>query len=154
MSLESNPANAYLRTKVMTASPEELRLLLLDGAIKFARQGRDGLATKNYEASYNGISQSRDIILELLTTIKPEYDPELCERVRAVYTFMYSEMVTASMEKSLPKLDSVIKLLEFERETWSMLIDQLAIERKTAGPPAAVAAPAAPAPRPAISFQA
>ena len=29
-------SNAYLRTKVMTASPEELRLMLLDGAIRFA----------------------------------------------------------------------------------------------------------------------
>src|SRR5438034_2772077 len=100
MTAESTPANAYLRTKVMTASPEELRLMLLDGAIKFARQGREGLAAKDFEASYNGISQSRDIILELLTTIRPEYDPELCERVKAVYTFMYSEMVAASLEKS------------------------------------------------------
>ena len=106
--------------------------MLLDGAIKFARQGREGLANKDFEASYNGISQSRDIVLELLTAIKPEHDPELCERVKAVYTFMYSEMVSASMEKDIPKLDSVIKLLEYERETWSMLIDQLARERNTA----------------------
>jgi flagellar secretion chaperone FliS len=135
MSIETNPANAYLRTKVMTASPEELRLMLLDGAIKFARQGREGLASKDFEASYNGISQSRDIVLELLTSIKPEHDPELCERVRAVYTFMYSEMVSASMEKSIPKLDSVIQLLEYERETWSMLIGQLVVERSAAKAP-------------------
>jgi flagellar protein FliS len=145
MPLDANPANAYLRTKVMTASPEELRLMLLDGAIKFARQGREGLATKNYEASYNGISQSRDIVLELLTTIKPQYDPELCERVKAVYTFIYSEMVTASMEKSVPKLDSVIKLLEYERETWALLMEQLVTERAKA--------PSEPAPRVAISVQ-
>jgi flagellar secretion chaperone FliS len=133
MSAESNPANAYLRTRVLTASPEELRLMLLDGAIKFARQGRDGLARKDFEASYNGLSQSRDIILELLTTIRPEHDPELCERVKAVYTFMYSEMVNASMEKDPSKVDSVIKLLEFERETWAMLMQKLAEERR-AGP--------------------
>lgn len=148
MPVETNPANAYLRTKVMTASPEELRLMLLDGAIKFARQGRDGLAARDFEASYNGISQSRDIVLELLTTIKPQYDPELCERVKAVYSFIYTEMVSASMEKSIPKLESVIKLLEYERETWSLLIDQLVVERNGA-------AKAEPAPQGrAISFQA
>ncbi len=147
MSVEANPAHAYLRTKVLTASPEELRLMLLDGAIKFARQGREGLAAKDYEASYNGISQSRDIVLELLTTIRPEYDPELCERVKAIYTFLYSEMVSASMEKSVAKLDSVIKLLEFERETWALLIDQLRVER--GGP----AAPSAPEAKP-VCFQA
>lgn len=145
MPVESNPANAYLRTKVLTASPEELRLMLLDGAIKFARQGREGLASKDFEASYNGISQSRDIVLELITTIKPQYDPELCERVKAVYTFIYSEMVTASMEKSVSKLDSVIKLLEYERETWSLLMNQLTQTRTPAAEP--------PAQRPALSVQ-
>lgn len=145
MTVETNPANAYLRTKVLTASPEELRLLLLDGAIKFARQGRDGLAARNYEASYNGISQARDIVMELLTSIRPEHDPELCERVKSVYAFMYTELVSASMEKSVAKIDAVIKLLEFERETWALLMDKLVAER------GAVAAE--PKARPAFSAQ-
>jgi flagellar protein FliS len=143
MSAESNPANAYLRTKVLTASPEELRLMLLDGAIKFARQGREGLAQKNYEASYNGISQCRNIILELLTTVRPEPDPELASRVKAVYTFMYTELVNASIEKSTPKVDAVIKLLEYERETWALLMQKLAEERGAAMPTAPATEPVA-----------
>jgi flagellar protein FliS len=127
---------------VLTAAPEELRLMLLDGAIKFARQGREGLAARNYEASYNGITASRDIVLELITTIKPEYDPELFERVKAVYTFIYTEMITASMEKSVPRLDRIIELLEYERETWVLLMSKLAAERASgatdAGPRAAL----------------
>jgi flagellar secretion chaperone FliS len=145
MTVETNPANAYLRTKVLTASPEELRLLLLDGAIKFARQGREGLAARNYEASYNGISQARDIVMELLTSIRPEHDPELCERVKSVYAFMYTELVSASMEKSVTKIDAVIKLLEFERETWALLMDKLAADRGAGAPE--------PKARPAFSAQ-
>ena len=143
MSVDSsaqNPANAYLRTKVLTASPEELRLMLLDGAIKFARQGRDGLTTRNYEASYNGVSQCRNIVLELLTSIRPDPDPDLASRIRAVYTFMYTELVNASMEKSVEKIDSVIKLLEYERETWVLLMQKLAEERGVAPPEPAAAA--------------
>jgi flagellar secretion chaperone FliS len=135
MSVESNPANAYLRTKVLTASREELRLMLLDGAIKFAHQGREGLAAKNYEASYNGISQCRNIVLELLTTIKPEFDPELCDRVKALYTFLYTELVEASMQKSVERVDGVIKLLQYERETWAMLMKKLAGEKAPEGGP-------------------
>jgi flagellar protein FliS len=158
MPVESNPANAYLRTKVLTASPEELRLLLLDGAIKFARQGSEGLASKNYEASYNGIIQCRNIVLELLTTIRPEFDPEMCERVKAVYAFMYTELVSAGMERNVTKLDAVVKLLEYERETWVMLMDKLAAERAAGDTaPAPAAAPSAGPPaanaRTAISVQ-
>jgi flagellar protein FliS len=127
--MTESPANAYLRTKVLTARPEELRLLLLDGALKFASQGREGLEKKNFEQSYNGISQCRNIVLELLTTIRPEFDPEMCERVKSIYAFMYTTLVEASMERSIEKLDSVIKLLNFERETWVLLMDRLAAER-------------------------
>lgn len=133
---QTAPVNAYLRTKVLTASPEELRLLLLDGAIKFARQGREGLASRNYEASYAGISQCRNIILELINTMRPEHDPVLCERIGALYTFLYSELVTASLERDIARLDRVIELIEYERETWAMLMQQLATERAGANPAA------------------
>lgn len=129
MGIESSTANAYLRTKVLSASREELRLMLIDGALKFARQGREGFVTKNFEQSFNGISQCRSIVMELLTTIKPEYDPDLCEKVKALYSWMYSQLVEASMEKNIQKLDGVIQLLEYERETWVLLMDQLAKER-------------------------
>jgi flagellar secretion chaperone FliS len=129
MSLEQSPVNAYLRTRVLTATPEQLRLMLLEGALKFARQGRQGLAMKNYELSFTGISQCRDIILELIASMRNEVDPELCQRVRALYTFIYSQLVEASMERNLEKLDRAIDLLEFERQTWVMLIEQLASER-------------------------
>ncbi|MBL9031188.1 MAG: flagellar export chaperone FliS [Phycisphaerae bacterium] len=127
--VDTNPANAYLRTRVLTASPAELRLMLLDGALKFARQGREGLASKNYEAMFNGISQCRNIVLELLTTVRPEAAPELCKNVKAVYTFLYTRLVEASMERSIEKLDESIRLLEYERETWAMLMEQMAAEQ-------------------------
>jgi flagellar secretion chaperone FliS len=127
--MTETPANAYLRTKVLTASPEELRLMLLDGAIKFASQGREGLQTRNHELAYNGISQCRNIVLELLTTIRPEFDPEMCERVKGLYAFMYTELVEASIGRDIARLDAVVSLLEYERETWQLLIRKLADER-------------------------
>jgi flagellar secretion chaperone FliS len=137
--MTESPANAYLRTKVLTASPEELRLMLLDGALKFALQGREGLVARNFEQSYNGISQCRNIVLELLTSIRPEFDPEMCERVRSVYTFMYRDLVEASMERSIEKLDGVIQLLEYERETWQLLMQKLVEERAAGREPVAAA---------------
>jgi flagellar secretion chaperone FliS len=136
-------ASTYLRTRVLSAPPEELRLLLLDGAIKFLRQGRDGLARKDFEASFNGISQCRDILVELMTSINSDPDPDLAERVRSLYGFMYSELIAAKLDKDLAKMDKVIGLLEFERETWLLLIEKLAKERSGSGAgPSPSAAPA------------
>lgn len=135
-------ANAYLRTRVLTATPEELRLMLLDGAIKFCRQGREAMEKKNWEGAHTGISQCRDIIFELLTTIREEIDPDLASKTKALYSFMYRTLVEGKFEKDLTKIDSVISLLEFERETWVMLMAKLAEERGRAAP--AAGAPGAP----------
>ena len=137
-----NESNAYLRTKVMTASPAELRLMLLDGAIKFANQAREGLQAKDYEKSYNGFGSYRNIILELINGIRPEHDPDLAEKVRSLYLFIYSELVQASFSKDIPRLDKTIELIEYERETWAKLMEKLASEE--ARHPAIQ--PAAPAP--------
>lgn len=135
-------ANAYLRTKVLTAPPEQLRLMLLDGAIRFARQAAEGMEAKDYEATYNGITQSRAIVLELATSIRADIDPELAGRVRSVYMFIYSEMVDASLNRCIERLRKAIELLEYERETWAMLLEKVAAER-AAGKTVALAKDAA-----------
>lgn len=123
-----NESNAYLRTKVMTASPAELRLLLLDGAIKFAHQARDGLGAKDYEKSFEGFTSCRNIVLELINGIRPEHDPELAERVRGLYLFIYQELVEASFGKDIPRLEKTIELISYERETWALLMEKLGKE--------------------------
>lgn len=127
---ETKTANAYLRTKVMTASPEELRLMLLDGAVKFANQARKGLVDTDHEMSFSGFTQCRDIVLELLNTIQTEPAPHIAESMRDLYTFLYGELVKASIDKDIPKLDEVISLLEYDRETWVLTMEQVAKERE------------------------
>ncbi|MDX2017778.1 MAG: flagellar export chaperone FliS [Planctomycetota bacterium] len=138
--------NAYLKSRVMSATPEQLRLMLLDGALRFAAQGRDGLAKKDYEASFTGLTGARDILMELITSIRTDVDPELMQRIKALYTFMYSELVSAGLERDPARVDKVIELLTFERETWSLLCDKVAEERRaTSGGTPASAPTAAPA---------
>ena len=119
-------AQAYLRTKVLTASPAELRLLLLDGAIRFAQMMRDGLEATDHEKIYEGSSNCRAIVTELITSLKPEVNPELCERLNGIYTFIFSRLVEAMSEKSTEIVDEVLKLLVYERETWAMLVQNIA----------------------------
>ncbi len=129
MTNTASTANSYLRSKVMTASPEELRLMLLDGAIKFACQGREGLERRDYEAMFNGLSQCRNIVTELIVTIRTEPDADLAEKVRSLYVFIYNQLLEASISKSLSHCDEAIRRLEFERETWVLLMKKVGQER-------------------------
>ena len=124
--------NAYQRTQIMTANPAELRLLLFDGAIRFAEQARAGLLVKDHEACFTGATRCQEILLELMNGLRPEHDPELCKKLSGLYTYMYMQMVRATTHREAALFDEVLKLLRFERETWSMLLDQLAQENKAA----------------------
>lgn len=127
--MSHDPTNAYLRSKVFSASPEELRLMLLDGAIRFARQGREGLASKNHEQAYTGLSSAKNILLELVNSLRPEVAPDLCAKLSGLYMFMYKRLVEANLEKNPAIVDEVIGLLEYERETWTLLMEKLRRER-------------------------
>lgn len=131
--------NPYIRTKILTAGPEELRLMLLEGFIRFARDGRDALARKEFEKVYENFTSARAILLELLNGLRPEVAPELCARLQGLYTYMFRRLTEGSFEKDLAKIDEVISLMEFERETWVLLMEKLAKERGGVAPAAAPA---------------
>lgn len=133
-------ANAYLRQRVLSASPEELRMMLLEGALRFARQGAQGLRERNFEKSYQGIHQCQDILMELINALRPEVAPDLCRQLAALYTFMYRRLMEASAARDAAIVDEVIRLLEYENETWALAIGKLREER-AASRSASAAAP-------------
>jgi len=119
-------AKSYLRTKVLTASSEELRLMLYDGAIKFSRQAASTLESGDFEASYQAIVRAKKIVLELSSNLNHNLMPELCERLAGLYIFIYQQLTDANVNRDATALNSAIQLLEYERETWQILLKQMA----------------------------
>lgn len=123
----SNPkgARSYLRTKVLTASEEELRLMLYDSAIKFTRQAVEALERKDFEASYHALVRAKKIVLELSSSLNHTAMPELCKRLAALYIFIYQRLVDANVNRDETAVSDAIRLLEYERETWQLLMKTL-----------------------------
>jgi hypothetical protein len=69
--------------------------------------------------------------------------PDLCERLSALYTYVYRRMVDANMDHDVAAIDEAVELLEFETETWRMLMSRLD-DHDAPGR----SAPQAPAPQP------
>ena len=154
MSADPHKANAYLKTKVLSATPEELRLMLLDGALRFARIGREGIVQKEHEKAFENIIKAKDIILELINILRPDVDPALCAKLSGLYTFMYQRLTDANMQHTVDGVDEVIGLLEYERETWVLLMDKIRSERGVGGPrPAAAPAPVGTPPLSRLSIE-
>jgi flagellar protein FliS len=127
MNPHANPqaAQNYLKTKVFTATPEQLQLMLYDGAIRFGEQARVALEAKNYEQSYNTIARVQRIITEMQSSLKPEVAPDLCKKMAALYNYIYRRLIEANIEHKMASLEEAMELLRYQRETWAMLLEQL-----------------------------
>lgn len=120
----------------MTATPEQLHLMLYDGAIRFTRQGIEGLETSNWEAAFNGFSRAQKIVLEMLNSLNYEVDRALCARMAGLYNFMYRALVESSVQRNPKRAQEALNLLEYQRETWVLLIEKLRQESASGGVPA------------------
>lgn len=117
--------NHYLRDAVMTATPEQLQLMLYDGCIRFTQQGRDAIQQKDYETSYEKLTRAQNIVLEMQNGLNYDVNRELCERVASIYGFLYRKLVDACVHRDVGAIDDALKILRMERETWQILVDKV-----------------------------
>jgi len=126
--------NQYLKTKVFTASQEELQMMLYDGAIRFCEQARVAIIDKKIEDSYILIDKAEKIIMEMTNSMKDEIDPEIVGNMRRLYMFIYDRLVQANMKKDVNMLDEGLKILREMRETWRLLCEKVQEERNALAP--------------------
>lgn len=120
-----NASSEYLRNAVMTAPPEQLQMMLYDGAIRFARQAREALHAGDLTTSCEKLIRAQQIVMELQNGLRPEVNPELCAQVGGLYTFVYNRLVAANLKRDVGKLDEALQILEHLRETWRLLLEKL-----------------------------
>lgn len=129
MNTSSSNSQAYLETKVMTAAPEQLQLMLYDGAIRFCEQAKGAIDSQDIENSYLLITKAEKIVMELQSSMRDDMAPETCANMRRLYLFCYDRLVTANLKKEVGALDEAIEVLKNIRETWVLLMEKLKEER-------------------------
>ena len=117
--------NPYLRDAVLTATPEQLQLMLYDGAIRFAMQGRDALEKKDYATSHDKLTRAQNIITEMQAGLNYDVNRELCERVASIYGFLFAKLVEGNVQRDLQAIDDALRVLRIERQTWQILVDKV-----------------------------
>ncbi len=134
MNSSAKASKEYLKGAVMTASPEQLQLMLLDGAIRFTLRGREALEKGDTEAAFNGFERAQRIVLELNNGLRREVNPELVDRMAALYDFIFRRMIDANVHRETQAADDALRILRHQRETWALLIEKLAREAPQARP--------------------
>ena len=115
--LNHNGYAAYANSKIMTASPAELTLMLYDGAIKFCNMAIAGIEENNIE----------DIISEFQATLNHKY--ATADDFNNVYVYLKERLIEANMKKDKEILEEVLKHLRTMRDTWKEVMKLAASQR-------------------------
>src|SRR5690606_20964571 len=123
--MKEHASNEYLRNAVMSASQEQLTLMLYDGAIRFSLQARDALSRGDIETMCEKLIRAQKIVLEMRNGLRHEVNPTLCEQMAGLYGFIYNRLVDANLKRSLTMIDEALTILRHQRDTWQLLIDKV-----------------------------
>lgn len=144
--------NSYLENEVLSATPQKLRLMLIDGAIRFARQAIAEWEAKRLDAAAQSLTRARAIVAELLAAVRR--DRGECEQIvdhyrhetalsaqersrridalqqigratAGIYLFLFRELTEAGLHQNREKVMAAIGVLEVERETARLVCQQL-----------------------------
>ena len=138
--MDLSTRDSYLETQILTATPQRLRLMLIEGALRRARAAQAAWQADNVADGIKAIGQCRDIMTELIAGIQPDQTP-VAKQVLGIYMFLFSALVEAQFARDVNRLSDIIRVLEEERQTWIAVCEQMPERPIAASAPAEEVAP-------------
>lgn len=115
----------YLEAKVMTATPHQLHLMVIEAAIRFASQAEAALEAQDFEATHLALNNARSCVAEAISGLNDDAAPELVDRLKGLFAFAYRRLVDADLKNDLTLIGDALGVLRTHRETWLTLGEQL-----------------------------
>ncbi|MBN1041171.1 flagellar export chaperone FliS [Clostridium botulinum] len=113
----SNGYTAYKTNSVNYASKDQLLLMLVDGAVKFAKIARQAIIDKNVKKAHENITKTEDIFTELRASLDTSAG-EWAQNMFDVYGFINEKLFEANLKKDEKIMNEVIPLIEEIRDIW------------------------------------
>lgn len=106
----------YNNSKVLSASPGELTLMLYDGMIRFCNLAETAVEKKDIAKAHTNIMKMQRIIDYLRQTLDMNYP--VAEDFERMYIYLSQRMVEANMKKDLEILQEINGHLHAIRDNW------------------------------------
>lgn len=115
----------YNRSKILTASPAELTLMLYEGAIKFCNIAIDALEKKDIQKAHTNIVKVENIIDYLRQTLDMKYP--VAQDFERMYVYLGDRLIEGNLKKDQEIMEEINMHLRSIRDTWKevMRINQV-----------------------------
>lgn len=116
--MQTNAYNVYKNNSVNYASKEQLLLMLVEGAVKYSKIGRQAIVDNDLIKCNESLQRTQDIFLELMVSLDQKAGDWTIELYK-IYSFINEQLVQANMKKDVKIMDEIIPLIEDIKETWN-----------------------------------
>ncbi len=106
----------YNNSKVLTASPAELVLMLYDGAIKFSNIAIVAIENKDIQKAHTHIVKTEKIIDHFRATLDMKYP--VAKDFDRVYEYLQRRLYEANIKKDKEIMEEVCGHIRSMRDTW------------------------------------
>lgn len=124
-------AKQYQRQQIETASPEEILIMLYEGAIRFLMISKKSLAQKDIQTFHNNLIKTQNIITEFMSSLDMELGGETAKNLFNLYEYLNYRLVQANIKKDEEMLDEVLDHLRKLKGTWEEAI-RIAVQEREA----------------------
>ena len=109
--------NIYKDNSINFASKEQLLLMLVDGAVKYAKRAELAIEKKDVKLAHESLVRTQDIFIELMSTLNRNAG-DWAEQLLRVYEFINNKLVEVNIKKDLSLLREVLPLIQEVRDIW------------------------------------
>ena len=111
-----NPNEVYQRNQITTARPEELTMMLYNGALRFVVQAKAAIEKQDLAKAHSLMIRTQEIMTELMLTLNPDY--EISESLLNLYDYMKRRLIDANIQKDIVILEEIENMIVELKTTW------------------------------------
>ena len=121
-----NPWNSYQKVATQTATPGQLVLMLLEGALRFLDKAEGGFDLEDQAECnatiHNNVQRTLDIIHELNMALDLKNGGELAATLRSLYSYMERRLMEGNIRKEAAPIREVRQRISVLRDAWAEML--------------------------------
>jgi len=117
-------SDSYLLQQISSASPEQLCVMLLEGAQRFLQQAIAAIKARNIEERARHVNRVSAIIEELMLQVDNSGENELAINLTRIYEWWMSQLFEASRANQVDKLEILHTQMNEMKTTWTQFIQR------------------------------
>jgi len=118
--MATNAATAYNDSKILTASPAELTLMLYEGAIKFCNLALMAMEKNENDKVSLNLIKAQNIISEFRATLEFKY--LVAKDFDIIYEYINRRLIEANVKKDKEILEEALGYIREMRDTWKEIM--------------------------------